>query len=89
MRAVKEDVEVISFLETCGEENLQFLLVPDRLSESRRFGYEQGRRVRYRRMGERDQQRPGEPPRDGRREDRAELEASRVEADAPRRCRTD
>ena len=28
VRAVKEDAEVISFLETCGEENLQFLLVP-------------------------------------------------------------
>ena len=34
VRAVKEDAEVISFLETCGEENLQFLLVPDRLEAS-------------------------------------------------------
>ena len=34
VRAVKEDKEVISFLETCGEENLQFLLVPDRLEAS-------------------------------------------------------
>ena len=34
VRAVKEDQEVISFLETCGEENLQFLLVPDRLEAS-------------------------------------------------------
>ena len=34
VRAVKEDAEVISFLETCGEENLQFLLVPERLEAS-------------------------------------------------------
>ena len=34
VRAVKEDQEVISFLKTCGEENLQFLLVPERLEAS-------------------------------------------------------
>ena len=32
--AVKEDKDVIHFLKTCGEENLQFLLVPARLKKS-------------------------------------------------------
>ena len=32
--AVKTDQEVISFLQNCGEENLQFLLVPARLKKS-------------------------------------------------------
>ena len=32
--AVKEDKEVIKFLETCGEPNLQFLLQPKRLERA-------------------------------------------------------
>jgi hypothetical protein len=34
VRAVKEDQEVISFLKTCGEENLMFLLHPPRLEKA-------------------------------------------------------
>ena len=34
VRAVKEDQEVISFLKTCGEENLMFLLHPPRLKKA-------------------------------------------------------
>ena len=34
VRAVKEDKEVVTFLETCGEENLQFLLHPPRLQKA-------------------------------------------------------
>ena len=34
VKAVKEDKEVIDFLRTCGEENLQFLLHPPRLKKA-------------------------------------------------------
>ena len=34
VKAVKEDQEVITFLRTCGEENLQFLLHPPRLKKA-------------------------------------------------------
>ena len=34
VKAVKEDKEVIDFLRTCGEENLQFLLPPPRLKKA-------------------------------------------------------
>ena len=34
VKAVKEDQEVITFLRTCGEENLQFLLPPPRLKKA-------------------------------------------------------
>ncbi|KAH8092915.1 hypothetical protein JL720_5083 [Aureococcus anophagefferens] len=44
--------EVIDFLVNCGEDNLQFLLKPKRLSKARRARHVQGRRARHRQWEE-------------------------------------
>ena len=64
VKAVAEDKEVVNFLRTCGEENLQFLLPPARLEKAlESVGHVERRRGRRRRVGGGDQPGTGKAPR--------------------------
>ncbi|KAH8060908.1 hypothetical protein JL720_13498 [Aureococcus anophagefferens] len=51
VKAVQEDKEVVKFLQTCGEENLQFLLQPAARTRVGTAGHLKGRRGRRGRVG--------------------------------------